>query len=352
MCGESTIHGEDIQQVRELIEKQDFCSGRGSEQQFDIVTPYVDEITSQFHFARKVKLVVDGGNGVGGPVFHRMIEKLNVEAREQFIEMDGNFPNHDPDPTQPENLEQLDRRRCANSRSILGIAFDGDSDRIGAVDENGELVFGDMLLLIYGREILARKPGATVIGEVKCSQVLVRRAAQRRRQRHHVEDRPLADQGEDEGNARRTGGRNERPHVLRRSAITASTMRSTRRAGCWTSCANPANRFPRSWRTFRSWSPHRNSVSIAPDETKFAVVKRVKEHFQGIYEVMDVDGARINFAKGWGLVRASNTQPVLVMRFEAANAGAATAIPRRSGTGVAQLDLRASHVTEIACRPA
>ena len=104
MCGESTIHGEDIQTVKHIIETQDFLRGQGSETSFDIVTPYVDEITSHFHFKRKVKVVVDAGNGVGGPVFHRMLAKLNAEAEELFMDMDGRFPNHHPDPTQPENL--------------------------------------------------------------------------------------------------------------------------------------------------------------------------------------------------------------------------------------------------------
>jgi phosphomannomutase/phosphoglucomutase len=315
MCGGSTIHGEEIQQVRQIIEREDYASGPGTEKAFDIVTPYVDEITSLFHFERKVKLVADGGNGVGGPVFHRMIEKLNVEAREQFVEMDGNFPNHDPDPTQPKNLEQL--IAAVREQPVdLGIAFDGDSDRIGAVDEQGNVVFGDMLLLIYGREILARKPGATIIGEVKCSQVLyeeLRKAGgnpimwktghsliKAKMKETHAE---LA--GEMSGHMFFADGYYGFDDALyaacRLLDIVSKSGKplSAQLADIPSLVSTPELRFD------------------CPDETKFAVVGRVKEHFQALYEVLDVDGARINFAKGWGLVRASNTQPVLVMRFEA-----------------------------------
>jgi phosphomannomutase/phosphoglucomutase len=315
MCGGSTIHGEEIQQVRQIIEREDYASGPGTEKAFDIVTPYVDEITSLFHFERKVKLVADGGNGVGGPVFHRMIEKLNVEAREQFVEMDGNFPNHDPDPTQPKNLEQL--IAAVREQPVdLGIAFDGDSDRIGAVDEQGNVVFGDMLLLIYGREILARKPGATIIGEVKCSQVLyeeLRKAGgnpimwktghsliKAKMKETHAE---LA--GEMSGHMFFADGYYGFDDALyaacRLLDIVSKSGKplSAQLADIPSLVSTPELRFD------------------CPDETKFAVVGRVKEHFQARYEVLDVDGARINFAKGWGLVRASNTQPVLVMRFEA-----------------------------------
>ena len=126
---------------------------------------------SQFHFDRRIKIVADAGNGTAGPVMHRIFEKLNVDATELFFEMDGHFPNHHPDPTVPANLAHL-IEKVRETGAELGIAFDGDSDRIGAVDEKGDVIYGDMLLLIYAREILERKPGATFIGEVKCSQVM------------------------------------------------------------------------------------------------------------------------------------------------------------------------------------
>ncbi len=315
MCGQSTIHGEDIQTVKELIEKQDFLTGDGTETTFDIVTPYVDEITSHFHFKRKLKVVVDAGNGVGGPVFHRMLQKLNVEAEELFMDMDGSFPNHHPDPTQPENLRHL--IAAVQKQPVdLGLAFDGDADRVGAVDEHGNMVYGDMLLFIYGRDILTRKPGATIIGEVKCSQFM------------YDELRALG------GNAImwKTGHSLIKAKMKETHAELAGEMSghmffadgyygfddalyaACRLMEIVSTSGQPLSAQLSTVPKTVSTPELRNDC---PDETKFAVVQKVLAHFQGKYEVLDVDGARINFANGWGLVRASNTQPVLVMRFEA-----------------------------------
>ncbi len=317
MVGQSTIHGEDIQDLRKMIEARSWARGEGSETSFDIVTPYVDEITSKFQFERHVKLVFDGGNGVGGPVFARMVEKLNVDARGLFLEMDGSFPNHDPDPTQPKNLAHLIDAVRAEPVD-LGIAFDGDSDRIGAVDEKGEVIYGDMLLLLYGREILARKPGATVIGEVKCSQIMY-------------------DQLEDAGGDAvmwKTGHSLIKAKMKETGAELAGEMSGhmffadgyygfddALYAACRLIEIVAKTRQPLS--ALLEGIPKMVSTPElrmdCPDETKFQVVDKVRTHFQGLYEVNDVDGARINFGRGWGLLRASNTQPVLVMRFEAEN---------------------------------
>jgi len=319
MVGQSTIHGKDIQELREIIERGAFASGAGSETFFDIVTPYVDEITSKFQFERKVKLVFDGGNGVGGPVFARMVERLNVEAHGLFLEMDGSFPNHDPDPTQPKNLSHL--IEAVRSAPVdLGIAFDGDSDRIGAVDETGEVIYGDMLLLLYGREILSRKPGATVIGEVKCSQIMydeLREAGGNPvmwKTGHSLIKAKMKETGaelagEMSGHMFFADGYYGFDDALyaacRLLEILSKSGKplSAQLAGIPKMVSTPELRLDCS------------------DETKFQVVDRVRKHFQSIYDVNDVDGARIKFGQGWGLLRASNTQPVLVMRFEAENEG-------------------------------
>ena len=171
VAGSGTIHGAEIQELRSLIETADLDSGEGNSREFDIVTPYVEEISGQFQFSRRIKVVIDAGNGAAGPTMHRVLEKLNVDATELYFEMDGQFPNHHPDPTVEKNLDDL-KKAVVSSGAELGIAFDGDGDRIGAVDEQGNVVWGDYLLLIYAREILSRKPGATFIGEVKCSQIM------------------------------------------------------------------------------------------------------------------------------------------------------------------------------------
>ncbi len=315
VSGASTIHGDEIQELRRMIERRDFARGEGSEKSVDIVTPYVDEISAQFHFERRVKVVADAGNGTGGPVMRRIFKKLNCDATELFFEMDGRFPNHHPDPTVPENLAHL-VDTVASQHADLGIAFDGDADRIGAVDDRGTIVYGDQLMIIYAREILARKPGATFIGEVKCSQTLyddIRKHGgnpimwrtghsliKAKMKETHAE---LA--GEMSGHmffADRYYGFDDALYAAcRLMEIVAKSGRplSAQLDGLPATVATPEIR-----------------VDCA-DDRKFDVVQRVTEEFRKTHQIVDVDGVRILFPDGWGLVRASNTQPVLVLRFEA-----------------------------------
>jgi phosphomannomutase / phosphoglucomutase len=315
VCGEGTIYGEAIQEVRRLIEAGDLEQGQGTERRLDALTPYVDDVVSRFRFTRRVKVVADAGNGTAGPVFHRIVERLNVEVAELFFEMDGHFPNHHPDPTQPENLQAL--RSAVHERGAeFGIAFDGDADRIGAIDENGIAVYGDMLMLIYGREILTRKPGATFIGEVKCSQTMYdelnrlggnaimyktgHSLIKAKMKQEHAE---LA--GEMSGHmffADRYYGYDDALYAAcRLIEIVANSGKplSAQTAGLPHTVSTPEIRVD------------------CPDEIKFDVVARVAEAFRGKRKAVDIDGVRVLFPHGWGLVRASNTQPVLVMRFEA-----------------------------------
>ncbi|HZU26110.1 MAG TPA: phosphomannomutase/phosphoglucomutase [Bryobacteraceae bacterium] len=315
VCGAGTIHGEAIQTVRRLIEVQDFERGQGSVRQVDMVTPYVDDVAGRFQFERRVKVVIDAGNGTAGPVARRIFERLNVDVTELFFDMDGRFPNHHPDPTLMENLDDL-RRAVRERGAELGIAFDGDSDRIGAVDENGNVVFGDMLMLIYGREILERKPGATFIGEVKCSQAMYDELQRRGgrpimyktghsliKAKMKLEHAELA--GEMSGHmffADRYHGYDDALYAACR--LIEIVARSGKPLSAQTAD------LPKLFST--------PEIRVdCPDEMKFEVVARVGEHFRGRYNTVDVDGARIIFPQGWGLVRASNTQPVLVLRFEA-----------------------------------
>ena len=315
--GSGTIHGDAIQDVWRLIERQEFELGNGELSTADAVTPYVDEIGSQFHFDRRVKLVADAGNGTAGPVIRRIFEKLNVDVTELFFEMDGHFPNHHPDPTVPANLFHL-IEQVRETGAELGIAFDGDTDRIGAVDEKGNVVYGDLLMLIYAREILTRQPGATFIGEVKCSQVMYDEIAKlggnaimyktghslikaKMKQEHAA----LA--GEMSGHmffADRYYGYDDAIYAaLRLIEIVSKSGRplSSQLDGIPKMVSTPEIRID------------------CPDERKFDVVQRVAAHFRGKYKTVDIDGVRVIFPEGWGLLRASNTQPVLVMRFEASN---------------------------------
>ncbi|MBZ5605508.1 MAG: phosphomannomutase/phosphoglucomutase [Acidobacteriia bacterium] len=317
VCGAGTIHGDDIQEVRRILESGAFASGEGSSRSVDVSDAYVDHVASQFHFDRQIKVVVDAGNGTAGPVMHRLLDRLNVIAIELFFEMDGRFPNHHPDPTVPSNLADLEKAVRAHGAD-LGIAFDGDSDRIGAVDEHGNVIYGDMLMLIYGREILSRKPGATFIGEVKCSQVMydeLKRLGgnpimyktghsliKAKMKQEHAE---LA--GEMSGHmffADRYFGYDDALYAACRLMEIVSTSGKPLSA--------QVKDLPKTVAT--------PEIRVdCPDEEKFAIVERVAKHFRATHNVIDVDGVRVLFEHGWGLLRASNTQPVLVMRFEASN---------------------------------
>jgi len=316
MLGAGTLHGEAIQDLYRLHSGHAFPAGAGRASTANAIPAYVDEVARQFRFNRRVKVVFDAGNGAAGPTLSRLLERLNVEAIPLFFEPDGRFPNHHPDPTVEENLDAL-KTKVLETGADLGIAFDGDVDRIGAVDEKGRVIWGDMLMLIFGREILTRKPGATFIGEVKCSQVMydeLKRLGgnpimyktghsliKAKMKETHAE---LA--GEMSGHMffadRYLGYDDALYSACRLIEIVAASGRplSAQTEGLPAMLCTPELRID------------------CPDERKFDVVSRTKLHFEQRYETIGIDGVRVLFPHGWGLVRASNTQPVLVLRFEAA----------------------------------
>ncbi len=316
VCGTSTLYGEAIQAVYKLITGNDLESGTGSLKQVDAVSPYVDEIAGQFPFEKKVKVVLDTGNGAAGPVVHRVFEKLNVEATEMFFEMDGAFPNHHPDPTVISNLDAL-KENVKKQKADVGIAFDGDGDRIGAVDESGAVVYGDILLLIFGREILSRKPGSTFIGEVKCSQamydklkewggnpVMYKTGHSLIKAKMKQERAELA--GEMSGHmffADRYYGYDDAIYAACRLVEILSKS------------GKPLSYQLEGIPKLVSTAELRIDC---PDDMKFKVVGKVADIMRRHRQIIEIDGVRVPFEEGWGLVRASNTQPVLVMRFEAA----------------------------------
>jgi phosphomannomutase/phosphoglucomutase len=315
VCGTSTIHGEAIQEIRRLIETGDLERGEGSHQTADCVTPYVEEISSQFHFPRRIRVVVDAGNGTGGPVMGPILRRLNVDATGMFFDMDGRFPNHHPDPTVPANLQAL-IAKVLETGADLGIAFDGDTDRIGAVDDQGTIIYGDQLMIIYGREILTRKPKATFIGEVKCSQLMYDDLTARGgnpimwKTGHSLIKAKMQETraelaGEMSGHmffADRYYGFDDAIYAAcRLMEIVANSGKplSAQLADLPKTVTTPEIRFD------------------CPDELKFMVVRQATAELRARHKILDVDGVRVLFPRGWGLVRASNTQPVLVMRFEA-----------------------------------
>jgi phosphomannomutase/phosphoglucomutase len=315
VAGGTTIHGEEIQRIYQMIQKGDLASGSGAARSVDVVAPYVREIAAQFNWERRIKVVVDAGNGTAGPVMHALLAKLNCDAVELFFEPDGSFPNHHPDPTVEKNLVHL-ADAVRQKKAALGIAFDGDGDRIGAVDENGRVVWGDYLMLIFAKEILARKPGSKFIGEVKCSQVMYdtierlggnpvmyKTGHSLIKAKMKAEHAELA--GEMSGHmffADRYYGFDDALYAAcRLMEIVASSGKplSAQLEGLPTMISTPEIRVD------------------CPDELKFDIIRRVTDRFRRTHRVVDVDGVRVLFDHGWGLARASNTQPVLVLRFEA-----------------------------------
>jgi len=316
VCGPATLHGHEIQQILKLIQDKDFEEGPGTVKELDAVTPYVDEIAAQFNFERKVKVVFDSGNGTAGPVLHRLIKKLNIEAAELFRDMDGGFPNHPPDPAVPENLKHL-QDAVKKDKADLGLAFDGDADRIGALNEHGHAVFGDMLLLIFGREILSRKPGSTLIGDVKCSQIVYDKLREwGGNPVMYKTGHSLIKTKMKQVNAELAGEMSghlffaDRYYGYDDALYTACRLLEILSKSGQPLSAQLAD-LPRRFST--------PELRLAcPDDQKFAVVAKTAALVAKDYSIVDIDGVRVPFEEGcWGLVRASNTQPVLVMRFEA-----------------------------------
>jgi phosphomannomutase/phosphoglucomutase len=316
MCiGPSSIYGNRIQELRGLIERGDFESGSGAVTSRSIDDDYKEYVRSVLKIPRRLKVVVDAGNGTASKVAPELFRSLGVEVVELFCEMDGRFPNHFPDPTVPENLRFLVEAVKAHGAD-LGVGYDGDADRIGAVDEKGNVVYGDYLLILFAREILSRKPGSAVISEVKASQNLYDDVAKHGgravmwkaghsliKQKMKEEHAEVA--GEMSGHIffkDRFLGFDDAIYASGRLfEIVASSdvPLSGMLAGLRPVVATPEIRID------------------CPDEKKFEVVAKVASIVTPLAKsVIDVDGVRALFDGGWGLVRASNTQPVLVLRFE------------------------------------
>jgi phosphomannomutase/phosphoglucomutase len=313
--GYDTIYGEEIQRVRRIIEEAEFLEGRGAYVQEEIVEPYVQRIVNDITVTPGIKVGFDAGNGTGGPVGVRILKSLGCDVHALYCEMDGTFPNHEPDPTVLNNMKDLIEEVTTHSL-MLGIGIDGDADRIGAVNNSGDIVFGDMLLLLFARDVLSDHPGATVISEVKSSDRMYRdievhggKAIMWKTGHSLIKNKMKETKallaGEMSGHmffADRYYGYDD--------AIYASCRLLEILSKTGKSLAELLADVPRSHTT--------PEIRVeCPDAEKFGLVERLKEEFRAQYTIIDVDGVRIVFDDGWGLVRASNTQPALVLRFEA-----------------------------------
>ncbi|MBE0602915.1 MAG: phosphomannomutase/phosphoglucomutase [Deltaproteobacteria bacterium] len=313
--GLGSIHGEMIQDLRRLVEAGSFRRGKGELVRREVIVDYKKFVNENLSIPRKLKVVVDGGNGTAGAVAPDLFREMGMDVVELFCEADGRFPNHFPDPTVPENLRALvDKVR--ETGADVGVAYDGDADRIGAIDELGNVIYGDYLLVLFAREILARKPGAAIISEVKASQNLYDDIA-----RHG--GRPVMwKAGHSLIKAKMKEERAELAgemsgHVFfgdRYLGFDDAIYASTRLFEIMAKESRPLSAL------LADLPPVVSTPEIridCPDEIKFRVVKEVAEAVAPqAREVIAVDGIRALFDGGWGLVRASNTQPVLVLRFE------------------------------------
>jgi phosphomannomutase/phosphoglucomutase len=328
MRGRGTIHGAEIQRLRERAQAhlgKPAATGAGQTREVDVLGPYVERIAGGMRLgARRPRVVVDGGNGTGGLACLPLLRRLGIEADALYCEPDGTFPNHHPDPTVPENLRDL-IRRVQETGAEAGIALDGDADRIGVVDPRGRIVWGDQLMMLFARDILAERPGATFVSEVKCSQALYDDIAARGgraimwkvghsliKSKMKEEGAVLA--GEMSGHmffADRYFGYDDAVYAAARLCELLSRSERT--------LAELVDTLPVLYNTPEIRMP-------CPDDIKFEVVRRAVAHYKAGHSVVDVDGARVAFTGGWGLIRASNTGPVLVLRCEADSPERLTAI--------------------------
>ncbi len=312
--GEVAVFGGEIQKIASIIESGDFAEGKGSCEARGIIDEYLAAIRSRIRLKRRLKVVADAGNGTAGPLVRRLLKDLGCDLVELYCEPDGAFPHHLPDPTIDENVAELGAR-VREAGAAAGVAYDGDADRLGAVDEQGAVVRGDQLLSLFAGEVLARNP-APVVFDVKCSEGLIETVT-------------------------RSGGtpvmwKTGYPNIQARMKQVHAPVGGEMSGhfyfmddyfgfddGIFASCRllqllsntdRPLSALVRALPFY--WSTPEIRAECTETE-KFSIVRDLKEQFGRKYQTIDIDGIRIQFEDGWALIRASNTQPILVLRFEA-----------------------------------
>ncbi len=315
--GKSTIFGADIQKLRHIIEKGQYLTGSGKESKIDIFPTYLARYRKEFGTIKNTKVVLDCGNGAAGSIVRRLFNEVGLQPTIMFEEPDGRFPNHHPDPTVEENLVDL-KAQVLKEGALCGIGFDGDADRIGVVDHKGNMIYGDELMVIISRDILTTQKGAPIIGDVKCSDrlfndiekhggrpVMWKTGHSLIKEKVKSEKAPFG--GEMSGHvffADRNYGYDDAPYAaLRLVEILAKTGKTIPEL-------------------LEGLPPAHNTPEIRIDTTeekKVLIVEKMREAFpegSAEYKTNLTDGIRVSFKNGWALCRASNTQPVLVVRYE------------------------------------
>jgi phosphomannomutase/phosphoglucomutase len=314
--GEHAVFGEEIQRLRLFIEKGRFEQGKGRKESVNTLPAYVAAIKQRVKLNRRIKVVADAGNGTTGPVATQILKDLGCDVVELYCEPDGNYPHHIPDPTVEENLVDLSKT-VRETKAEVGVSYDGDGDRVGAVDERGTVLWGDQILTIYAKDVLQKRHAAPIVLDVKCSQSLI-------------------------DTIKRYGGtpvmwRTGYPHIQSKMRELSAPVGGEMSGhmyfadnyfgyddGIFASCRlleiishdkeEGVSHLLFDVPTYPSTPEIRTECSEAD---KFKIVQEVKEFFSKRYETIDIDGVRIILDDGWALIRASNTQPLLVLRFEA-----------------------------------
>ncbi|MBA3034140.1 MAG: phosphomannomutase/phosphoglucomutase [Gammaproteobacteria bacterium] len=321
VLGGQTLYGEMIQDLRRRIASADFCTGGGRVKKADVREAYLKRIVGDVKLARPMKLVVDCGNGVAGAFAPELFRRMGCEVNELFCEVDGTFPNHHPDPSKPENLADV-RRALRETDAELGLAFDGDGDRLGVVTKDGEIIYPDRQLMLFAADVLSRNPGAQIIYDVKCSRWVAESI-------RYQGGRPLM---------WNTGHALIKTKLKETGAVLAGEMsghiffqerwygfddglyagaRLLEIVSRWPDAAWPLQNLPNALAT-----PELN-LKMQEGEPHALIAKLQKDgKFPSARELITIDGVRAEYADGFGLARASNTTPVIVLRFEADNATA------------------------------
>ncbi len=316
MVGEETLYGETIQEIYGLLrDKKIIRDQEGMRTSYNIISDYENYLLKDIKLKRKMNVILDAGNGTAGFIASPIFKKLGCEVTELFCEPDGRFPNHHPDPTLPEAMEEL-IRKVKEIKADFGVGYDGDGDRIGVVDDQGKLLWGDQLMIVFARDILPAHPGATIISEVKASKLLYEEV-------RRLGGRPIM---------WKTGHSLIKKKIKEENALLAGEMSghiffADRYFGfddAIYSSARLAEILSRSDKKLSEMLADLPKTYYTPeiriyasDEVKFKIVEEVKNELAKKYPVIDIDGVRVNYPKGWALVRASNTQAALVLRYEA-----------------------------------
>ena len=314
VIGGKTLANESITALHDLIQHQDYQRGTGSIEDHFIDQAYQDKISQDISLSRPLKVVLDAGNGIAGDIAPKLFKQLGCEVIELYCEVDGNFPNHHPDPGKPENLVDL-KAAVAKHKADIGLAFDGDGDRVGVVTDTGKMIYPDKLLMLFAQDVISRNPNAEIIYDVKCTRLL----------------EPFIKNIGGVPTMWKTGHSLIKSKMISTGALLAGEMSghiffkerwygfddgiySAVRlceilANSTESASELFKRFPEDVST-----PEIN-INVTEDE-KFELVRQLQKAQFATGKVSTIDGIRVDYPDGWGLVRASNTTPVLVLRFE------------------------------------